>query len=161
QGGGILFNQLPHQIDIARLLGGGLVKSVRAQVSVLDPKRPTEGGCIAFLQFENGVAASLVYSGYDHFDSDEWHYWITERAAPKAPARGAARRALLQAKDEAQQRTEKYAYGFASADLPPYQPHFGLTIATCANGDLRTSPNGVMKYDIAGSSEIKIERGEG
>jgi len=35
-GGGILFNQVPHQIDIARLLGGGLVKSVRAQANALD-----------------------------------------------------------------------------------------------------------------------------
>jgi phthalate 4,5-cis-dihydrodiol dehydrogenase len=160
-GGGILFNQLPHQIDIARLLGGGLVRGVRAQTTVLDPSRPTEGSCIAFLQFEDGAAASLIYSAYDYFDSDEWHYWITERGAPKSPARGAARRALMQAKDEARLRTEKYAYGVATGELPPYQPHFGLTIATCANGDLRTSPNGVMKYDIAGSSEIKIERGEG
>ena len=45
QGGGILFNQVPHQIDIARLLGGGLVRSVRAQTTVLDPARPTEGSC--------------------------------------------------------------------------------------------------------------------
>src|SRR5262245_14348561 len=52
KGGGILFNQLPHQIDIARLLGGGMVKSVRAQTTVLDPARSTEGGCLAFLQFE-------------------------------------------------------------------------------------------------------------
>src|SRR4029077_7003361 len=49
RGGGILFNQLPHQIDIARLLGGGLVRSVRAHTTVLDPVRPTEGSCIAFL----------------------------------------------------------------------------------------------------------------
>jgi phthalate 4,5-cis-dihydrodiol dehydrogenase len=160
-GGGILFNQVPHQIDIARLLGGGLVKSVRAQASALDPARPTEGSCIAFLQFENGAAASLVYSGYDHFDSDEWHDWINERGAPKKPAHGAARRALKQSKDEARARTETYAYGAAIAVLPPNQPHFGLTIATCANGDLRTSANGLMQYDIFGASEIKIERGEG
>jgi phthalate 4,5-cis-dihydrodiol dehydrogenase len=45
--------------------------------------------------------------------------------------------------------------------LPSYQPHFGLTIATCANGDLRTSPNGLTKYALNGASEINIERGEG
>src|SRR5882672_3866423 len=110
-GGGILFNQVPHQIDTVRLLGGGLVKSVRAQASVLDPTRPTEGSCVAFLQFENGAAASLVYSGYDYFDSDEWHYWINERGAPKEAAHGAARRTLMQTKDETRLRTEKYAYG--------------------------------------------------
>src|SRR4029079_7629415 len=67
KGGGILFNQVPHQIDTARLLAGGMVKSVRARASVLDPSRPTEGSCAALLQFEGGAAASLVYSGYDHF----------------------------------------------------------------------------------------------
>ena len=82
KGGGILFNQVPHQIDTARLIGGGRVRSVRAQASVLDPLRPTEGSCVAFLQFEGGVAASLVYSGYDHFDSDEWHFGISERGSP-------------------------------------------------------------------------------
>ena len=83
KGGGILFNQVPHQIDTARLLAGGLVRSVRAQVSVLDPARPTEGQCAALLQFEGGAAAALVYSGYDHFDSDEWHFGVGERGAPK------------------------------------------------------------------------------
>ena len=100
QGGGILFNQVPHQIDTARLLGGGLVRSVRAHASVLDPARPTEGSCVALLQFDNGVAASLSYSGYDHFDSDEWHFGINERGAPKQLAHGAARRALAGATDE-------------------------------------------------------------
>ena len=52
KGGGILFNQVPHQIDTARLLAGGVVKSVRALASVLDPSRPTEGSCAALLQFE-------------------------------------------------------------------------------------------------------------
>src|SRR5579863_3661710 len=54
QGGGILFNQLPHQIDVVRLLGGGLVKGVRAQAGVLDPARPTEGHAVAFLAFRDG-----------------------------------------------------------------------------------------------------------
>ncbi len=89
KGGGILFNQVPHQIDTVRLLGGGMVKSVRAQANVLDPARPTEAGCVAFLQFENGVAASLVYGGYDFFDSDEWHFGVGERGAPKPIAHGA------------------------------------------------------------------------
>ena len=35
------------------------------------------------------------------------------------------------------------AYGKARAGLPPHQPHFGLTIATCASGDLRASANGL------------------
>jgi phthalate 4,5-cis-dihydrodiol dehydrogenase len=142
QGGGILFNQLPHQIDIVRLLGGGLVKSVRAHAGGLDPVRPTEGHAVAFLafkdgDFQNGAAASLVYGGYDFFDSDELHDWISERGTAKQPAHGAARRALAaRIRDEAELRTANYAYGAADNGEPPHQPHFGVTIATCARGEI-------------------------
>jgi phthalate 4,5-cis-dihydrodiol dehydrogenase len=159
KGGGILFNQVPHQIDTARLLTGGVVKSVRALASVLDPSRPTEGSCAALLQFEGGAAASLVYSGYDHFDTDEWHFGIGERGAPKPIAHGAARRALDSAKDETKARTETFAYGNTASGLPPHQPHFGITIVTCANGDMRASADGVTIYGRDGVREIPIPRG--
>jgi phthalate 4,5-cis-dihydrodiol dehydrogenase len=159
KGGGILFNQVPHQIDTARLLAGGVVKSVRALASVLDPSRPTEGSCAALLQFEGGAAASLVYSGYDHFDSDEWHFGVSERGAPKPIAHGAARRSLEKAQDETKARTETFAYGNAASALPPHQPHFGITIVTCANGDMRASADGVTIYGRDGVREIPIPRG--
>jgi phthalate 4,5-cis-dihydrodiol dehydrogenase len=161
QGGGILFNQVPHQIDTVRLLAGGLVRSVRAHTTALDPTRPTEGGCAALLQFENGVAASLVYSGYDYFDSDEWHFNISERGAPKTLDHGAARRALMKTENEARARTETYAYGSARPDLPPHQPHFGITIATCEKAELRASADGLIQYDTSGPSKINIARGTG
>jgi phthalate 4,5-cis-dihydrodiol dehydrogenase len=159
KGGGILFNQVPHQIDTARLLAGGVVKDVRALASVLDPSRPTEGSCAALLQFDNGAAASLVYSGYDHFDTDEWHFGIGERGAPKPIAHGAARRALASAKDESKARTETFAYGNTASELPPHQPHFGITIVTCANGDMRASADGVTIYGRDSVREIPIPRG--
>ena len=159
QGGGILFNQVPHQIDTARLLAGGIVRSVRASTTMLDPSRPTEASCAALLQFKGGAAASLVYSGYDHFDSDEWHFGISERGAPKPLAHGAARRSLAKAGDETRARTETFAYGAASADLPPHQPHFGVTIVTCAEGDMRASADGLTIYDREGMRQIPIPRG--
>jgi phthalate 4,5-cis-dihydrodiol dehydrogenase len=161
RGGGILFNQVPHQIEIARLLAGGRARSVRASVSVLDPARPTEGSCAALLQFADGVAASLVYSGYDHFDTDEWHFGIGERGAPKAIDHGSARRALVLAADETRARTETFAYGAVAATLPRHQPHFGITIVTCAEGDLRASADGVIVYGRHGAEERVIPRGEG
>lgn len=160
QGGGILFNQVPHQIDTARLLAGGLVRSVRAQASVLDPARPTEGSCTALLQFEGGAAASLVYSGYDHFDSDELHFGISERGMPKSIDHGAARRALAGARDESRARTDNFAYGNTPCGLPPHQPHFGVTIASCTEGDMRATAGGVMIYGRDGARETPIPRGE-
>src|SRR5438093_5063728 len=40
QGGGIPYRQGPHQVDTVRLLGGGLLRSVRAQVGQWLPERP-------------------------------------------------------------------------------------------------------------------------
>jgi phthalate 4,5-cis-dihydrodiol dehydrogenase len=160
KGGGILFNQVPHQVDIARLLGGGLVRSVRAHAGGLDPARPTEGHAVAFLAFADGAAASLVYGGYDFFDSDELHGWISERGGPKQPAHGAARRALAaRTRDEAALRTANFAYGAADGAEPPHQPHFGLTIATCARGELRASADGVFIYGEDGRREIPLPEG--
>jgi phthalate 4,5-cis-dihydrodiol dehydrogenase len=159
QGGGILFNQVPHQIDTARLLAGGMVRSVRAHTTVLDPSRPTEAGCAALLQFDNGAAASLIYSGYDHFDSDEWHFGISERGSPKQIAHGAARRSLAKAADETRARTEAFAYGAAKNDPPPHQPHFGVTIVTCAEGDMRAAADGLTIYGRDGVRQIAIPRG--
>src|SRR3569623_3181722 len=42
QGGGVVFSQGAHQVDIVRLLGGGLVTSVRAATGAWAPARPTE-----------------------------------------------------------------------------------------------------------------------
>ena len=86
-GGGILFNQVPHQIDMIRWIGGGLVRSVRSMAGIWDPARPTEGGQATFLEFVDGAAATIVYSAYDHFDSDEYNEWIGEGGERKRPDR--------------------------------------------------------------------------
>jgi phthalate 4,5-cis-dihydrodiol dehydrogenase len=158
RGGGILFNQMPHQIDMVRLIGGGCLRSVRAQVNALDPARPTEGGCIAFLEFADGVAASLVYAGYDFFDSDELHFWLSERGAHKlADRHGAARRSRAAgAETEARLRIEQFAYGADPAPAPTHQPHFGLMIVTCARGEMRASADGLFIYDETGKREIAL-----
>lgn len=161
QGGGVLFNQLPHHIDMVRLIGGGRLRSVRAQATVLDPSRPTEGSALAFLEFENGVAASLVYGGYDFFDSDELHFWISERGAAKPPNQhGAARRALA-AQDqaaEARLRTARYAYGADPGPAPAHQPHFGLIVVTCAKGEMRAAADGLFIYDVNGRREMPLPK---
>jgi len=159
-GGGILFNQVPHQIDMVRTIGGGRLASVRAQATALDPARPTEGSAVAFLQFEGGAAASLVYGGYDFFDSDELHFWIGERGAEKPPDQhGAARRALAgRAAEETRLRVERFAYGAEAGGPPTHQPHFGLLIVTCAKGEMRASADGLFIYDAGGKREIALPK---
>jgi phthalate 4,5-cis-dihydrodiol dehydrogenase len=59
-GEGLVLRQGPVHADICRMLGGGLVHSVRATTSSIDPKRPIEGSYTAFMEFENGAAATAM-----------------------------------------------------------------------------------------------------
>ena len=77
-GGNAVFSQGSHQADIVRLIGGGMVRSVRAMTGVWDPARRMEGAWAAYLEFEDGVPATLVFSGYAHFDTAELTSWAGE-----------------------------------------------------------------------------------
>ena len=157
QGGGILFNQIPHQIDTLRVLGGN-IRSVRAIARQLDPSRPTEGLASALLQLESGAAATITYSGYDRFDADEFHFWIAESGAPKpSDQHGAAHRALRDRNDdEATLRVKNFALGSRAVVPPAHQPHFGTMIVTCSEADLRASKDGVLIYGRDGVREIAL-----
>jgi len=149
RGGGVVFNQAAHHVDVVRLLAGGRVKSVRAATGRWDPSRPTEGAYACFLTFEDGAFASMVYSGYAHFDSDEFCGWIGEGGQKKDPAQyGAARRFLAAGTDElALKNARNYgAPGFVPPQERPLHPHFGPLIVSCDKADLRPLPSGVMVY---------------
>jgi phthalate 4,5-cis-dihydrodiol dehydrogenase len=117
---------------------------------------------MAFLDFESGAAASLVFSAYDFFDSDEWHHWIAEGGANKTPDRhGSTRKAFLARSSDS---TAHEDLGFGGRTLPteqPALPHFGLIIATCEKGDIRLSPSGIIMHGINGTREIEVPRGTG
>src|SRR5690554_1937758 len=55
RGGGVVFSQGAHQIDIIRLIGGGELRSVRAFVGIWDERRPTEGAYAALFAFKDGA----------------------------------------------------------------------------------------------------------
>lgn len=162
RGGGAIFNQVPHQVDVVRLLGGGLVRSVRAAAWVLDAARPTEGSCSAFLSFEGGTAATLVYSGYDHFDSDELHGWVGELGEARPGGNhGAARRTLASVTSPEAEAELKRRRGYGGSNLMPpperrHQPHFGLLVVSCERGDLRTTPDGYALYTETGATEVRL-----
>lgn len=161
KGGGIAYNQLPHQVDVARMVSASEVRTVRASMWQLDAARPTEGCCSGFLEFESGAVASMVYSGYDHFDSDELHGWISSSGRRKNPAQGSARRALAALNGQAEEirlRTERYGYGGGlSAGAATHQPHFGQLILTYEHADVRLSPEGLTVYDNDGVREVRID----
>ena len=162
-GGGIVFNQLPHQVDIVRFIGGGMVRSVRSMVGVWDSSRPTEGSHATYLEFADGVPATIVYSGYDHFDTDELHFWIGEGGQPKKPDQhGQARRSLSGTRSPEQEAQQKASTGFGGRhqrqrdSSEAHHPHFGITIVSCDKGDLRPASDGVIVYGNEGKQEIVL-----
>jgi phthalate 4,5-cis-dihydrodiol dehydrogenase len=156
-GGGAVFNQAAHQVDVVRRLSGGPVSRVRALTGRWDDARPTEGAYAALITFEDGAFASLVYSGYGHFDSDEFVGWVGEVGQAKDPTRyGGARRLLAASPDEARVKNARN-YGSADHAPPPERKlheHFGVVIVSCERADLRPLPHGVM---IHGDTEQRLD----
>jgi phthalate 4,5-cis-dihydrodiol dehydrogenase len=156
-GGGAIFSQAAHQVDIVRLLGGGQVASVRALTGAWDGARPTEGAYAALLSFADGAFASLTYSGYAHFDSDEFCGNIGEMGAPSdLRPYGIARESLRRAASPEAELALKDARNFggdhfekAAAGDAPWHQHFGLVVVSCERADLRPLPTGVMIYGDA------------
>jgi predicted dehydrogenase len=172
---GVVLNQGPHQVDIVRLLGGGRVKSVRAMAAIGDASRPGEGHYACYLEFEDAVPASLVYSGYAYFDSGELTWGIGEGGERKDPERHLKARKFFKSLGSEPERTrrlearlEEWRYGGStpgawargdSGQRKQYQPFFGLTIVTCERGDIRQSPDGLFIYDDGGKTEVSVPSG--
>lgn len=158
-GGGAVFSQAAHQVDIVRMFAGQRPVRLRSALGNWNPARPTEGAYSALLWFEGGAFASLNYNGYGHFDSDEWMYWIGEMGVPKRPQDyGSARRklaALGSTEDEAQLKSagtyggKNYSHSAARSEKPAAclaHQHFGSFLISCEKADLRPTPHGIQIY---------------
>lgn len=153
QGGGAVFSQAAHQVDIVRLLAGSPAVRLRSALGDWDRQRPTEGAYSALLWFASGAHAALSYSGYAHFDSDQWMDGIGEMGLPKDPlGHGSARRKLLAiGSPEAEARLKAAGTYGGSAYAPPpagapagmAHQHFGPIVVSCERADLRPTPHGV------------------
>ena len=155
----MIHSQATHQIDIIRLLGGGLVKTVQAHTGAWDPTRPTEGAYSALLGFEGGAFASGTYSGYGHYDSDILMGDIGEIGQTKMPQDyGASRKRLGGAASPAAETRLKAARNYGGslyAAVPPTasvglaHQHFGHIVVSCEKADLRPTPFGVEIFSDA------------
>jgi phthalate 4,5-cis-dihydrodiol dehydrogenase len=148
QGGGAVFSQAAHQVDVVRTLAGARARSVRAVTGAWDKARPMDGAYAALLTFENAASATLTYSGYGHFDSDELQNWVGEMGQQKQPG-GRARKIFANAAEEA---AYKHSTNYGGENYQPAEAipldhqNFGLVIVSCERADLRLLPNGVMIY---------------
>jgi predicted dehydrogenase len=176
---GPVLNQGPHQVDIIRQLGGGRLRSIRG-TTFWDPLRNCEGGYNCYLEFENGVPATMVYDGRGYFDTAELFWWIHESGGQRKPDTNFAmlrRFQELAALGDAQmervfaERKEAGRYG-AKQKMPDMgkfwgypetkeienHAFFGLTLVSCERGAIRQSAKGLYLYEADGVTEVTLDR---
>ena len=142
-GGGVVYRQGAHQVDILRWIAGGMARSVRAVTGHPDPGRPADGSHVMLLTFEGGAAGAAIYSGHDHFQTSELTFGRGEDGRPATSGPGAARRRSA-AGDDAQRKRE---IGFAGQhEAEPQLSFFGLTLVSGELADLRQSPDGIALH---------------
>lgn len=162
-GGGILWRQGAHHFDFIRTIAGGMVRSLRGTADIWDPKRRVPGCYSAYLDFQDGTVATVINSGYDHFDSRE----LVQREFSVDPANHAkARRELLAAPDvdweSRAAREERYGGARTGSNEPqPAGPSLGWImggplIASFDKADVRMTTGGLTVYGDDGLHEIKL-----
>ena len=121
-----------------------------ASLGAWDPARPVDGAYQAIVTFENGVSASLVYSGYAHYDTDALMGWIGETGRQRNAGDYGRARLALAAAPEAKLKQQRAYPGAAAATRPDGHEHFGWIVASCERADLRPTPDGVEVYGDEG-----------
>jgi predicted dehydrogenase len=163
-GGGVTWRQGPHQFDILRSIAGGMVRSVRAMTGMWDESRPVVGCHTAFLEFEDGTAATAVYSGYDHFNSRELTFGVGEVGpTAEAPVYAQGRKTLRQLAsgdaETALKRAQRYGGASRAARAPRGSASWvlgGPLIVTFEHGDVRLTPGGLCIYGDDETREVPV-----
>jgi phthalate 4,5-cis-dihydrodiol dehydrogenase len=169
QGGGIPYRQGPHQVDTLRLLGGGLVRSVRGSVGQWFAGRPIPGYYSAFLEFEDGTPATLLHNGYGYFLASELVPWGNQNSRYSEAERAAIRRSLLDGtRNENADKDQMRIGGSQERTIrdrskpKPWVPNdLGILIASCEKGDIRQSEYGLYVHSDEGTKDVPFAGGGG
>ena len=166
---GVVLNQGPHHIDIVRLIGGGMVRSVRAMTGIWDKARAYEGSYTCYLEFEDGTPVTLIYSGYGFFDTAELFSWVGEGGQHRDPETNLkVRRRLREVKSPEEEERLKEGMRFGGQREGEFshvwsgerkQPFFGFTLVSCERGDIRQTPDGLFVYGESEKREIALPSG--
>ncbi len=165
QGGGIPYRQGPHQIDTVRVLGGGMLRSVRGMTGQWMPERPIPGYYSAFLEFENGLPSTIIHNGYGYFLGAELVPWGESRQRYTLDERVAVRRSMRDGtRNETQDKQDLRIGGAAEEETfrqreeqKPWVPEdMGILIVSCERGDIRHSKFGLWVYDDEGLKDVDL-----
>ena len=156
QGGGVTYRQGAHQIDILRLIGGGLVKSVRAATFDWNASRQSIGAHAIYLTFVDGTVATAIYNGYGYFPGTELTAGVGEWGLIEHSKRRADPKPALSPEQELAAKRQRARTAIPAQS--PHQPHFGLTLVSCERGDIRQSPDGLLVYSERGRDEVALPK---
>lgn len=161
-GGGAVFRQGPHQMDVVRYLAGGMVRSVRGTAGKWQPYYDVEGDYHAFIDFEDGPTAAISFNGYANFDIRELTWGIGEggRIAPEETILGPKPRATGPIPAEEFYNLPQYSIEALNAGGVRKQDFFGLLVVSCERGDIRQSPDGLYVYTEKGREEVLMTERE-
>jgi phthalate 4,5-cis-dihydrodiol dehydrogenase len=168
QGAGVVWRQTPHQVDSMRLIGGGLVRSVRGTTKADVSYRPFTTFYSAYLEFEDGTPAYIFHDGKGYFFTGELlngvqnsrYTWEQRRELRRAMNAGLR-------DDEADKQAlriggENAGNQFARPDREAQAPRFmgnpdaGVVLVSADRGALRSSPHGVYVYDEDGQHDVDL-----
>jgi phthalate 4,5-cis-dihydrodiol dehydrogenase len=169
RGGGVVFRQGPHGLDILRILAQRPATRVLARTSELDPRHPTHGSYTAFIEFGPDLCATITFSGYGFFDSPEITWGRGELGCPRPlETNGRQRRKIFGFASAEEEQEYKNACRFMGGEAEDWlsvldcdddvraQPFYGVTIVSGSKGDLRQSEHGLYLYDDNGRNEIEV-----
>ena len=165
QGGGVPFRQAPHQVDTLRLLGGGLVRSVRGTIGQWFKGRPIPGYYSAFMEFEDGTPATLMHNGYGYFVGAELVPWGNQNHHFTVDERIRVRQQLLEGSSDQDKAKDNLRIGGSDervatagrAVKQPWVPNdLGLLVVSCERGDLRQSPFGIFIHNDKGTEDVPL-----
>jgi phthalate 4,5-cis-dihydrodiol dehydrogenase len=167
QGGGIVFRQGPHQIDTLRLLGGGMLRSVRGMTGKWLDARPIPGYFTAYLEFEDGTPATIMHNGYGYFAMSSLYPWVRDKRDYSHADRAALRRELESGRRDETKEKEEFRVGGkhdpvaeankSTAEPYPWKPFdLGPVEVACERGMIFPSQWGVTVYGDDGPREVDL-----
>lgn len=163
-GGGIMYNQFPHQIDVVRTITNAPVASISAICGSWDKDRPTEASVAALVRFANGVSANIMYSGYSHLSTDAFYIGLDS-----AQGRAESLRASLEGLSAADEAEAKARSGYlahrsefmSTPRMSDAHERFGVVVCGFDHADVTTGPRGLRAFTDGPVVDIEVPFGLG
>jgi phthalate 4,5-cis-dihydrodiol dehydrogenase len=165
EGGGIPHRQGPHQLDVVRLLGGGMLRSVRGTIGRWMPEREIPGFYTAYMEFADGTPVTVTHNGHGYFLTAELYPWAMAMHRYDEEDRKRFRRSLRAGRrDEVAEKGEYRLGGKLDKTMRPtpteplpWSPiDMGMLIVSCERGDIRHSKYGLTIYGDDGPQELDL-----